>query len=480
LTTLVLERDGSLTTEESAQLARNAVAARRCLIPFAQWTMPRYAAGEHHRLIAEHLEAVERGDLKRLLILAPPQHGKSELCSIRFPAWALCRNPERRIITASYGDVLAHGFGRAVRNCLDSQEAREIFPDVSVAPDSKAANLWHTNQGGRLLAVSIGGGITGHGADILNIDDPVKSREEAESQVYRDKVWAWWKAEAYTRVAAEGAIVITLTPWHEDDLAGRIQAEGVEPWTVLRLPALAEAGDPLSRIKGDPLWPERYPLNALERIRNAVGQRDWAALYQCRPSPIEGAVFQWWPRYETLPALKEILMPIDTAYTGGATSDYTAWAGWGVDANGKAYAVEAGRFKGEIPDAERQVFLAYQSLRQRFPTVPVKPLVRVSVAIDRVAGQHLRRWKVPVVEVKLPTGQTKEGLANLIAPRFEAHLALIPEYAPWLETWLEEHRAFPYAAHDDMVETTLIAMHYVDRRTEYKPSAEPVSVYNWS
>lgn len=468
MTTLQLTRKPGLSREEAEAEAEQALAARKHLLPFAQYTMATYKITPHLEMAANALEAVERGEIKRLLIEFPPRHGKSELVSARFPPWFILRNPDKYFISATYGDILASFYGRRARNIMMLDRVREIFPGVELAHDSKAANLWHTTAGGQYLTTSIGGAITGMGGHILSVDDPIKKREEAESPIFREKVWQWWQAEALTRLEPDGAVILTLTPWHSDDLAGRVIAEqgdvkegGV--WTVIRLPATGEKGDPLGREEGEALWPERFDEEALAGKKSEIGEREWAALYQCRPAPAEGAVWKWFPRYEELPVPQSIVIAIDTAYTESKRSDYTAWAAWGKS-NGRGYLIEADHFRGEIPAAERYVKMFYESMKHRYSMVPIRPIVRRSVAIDRVSSQHLRDKGVPVIPVKLPGGDT-EALANMIAPDFEASRMLIPERASWLEAWLQEHLQFPGGTHDDFVETTITAgwfmFHYI-------------------
>jgi len=230
---------------------------------------------------------VEHGEIRRLMIFAPPRHGKSELVSRRFPAWYLGRHPARQFISASYSADLAGDFGRDVRNVVASRGFAALFPGIGLAEDSTARNRWHTNQGGSYVAAGVGTAITGRGADILNIDDPVKDRQAAESTAIRDATWNWFTSTAYTRLMPGGAIVLTMTRWHQDDLAGRLlaeQAAGGERWDVLSLPALD--------ADGAALWPEAYDTEVLGRIRTAIGERDWAALYMQAPRPAEGAIFK--------------------------------------------------------------------------------------------------------------------------------------------------------------------------------------------
>ncbi len=286
-------------------------------------------------MIAQKLEAVERGDIDRLMIFMPPRHGKSELASKRFPAWCLGRNAHRQIIAASYNSDLASDFGRHVRNIVAAPEFMSVFPEVSLAADSQAANRMNTNRGGAYVAAGVGTAITGRGADIALIDDPFKDREEADSERRRDLVWDWYRSTLYTRLMPGGAVVLIQTRWHEDDLAGRLLAQEPDQWDVLELPAISDAGEAL--------WPEWYNLPALERIKATVGPREWSALYQQRPQPDDGTFFQraWFKEWETLPALR-FYGTSDYAVTDG-DGDYTVHRIWGIDAAGAIYRVDGWR-----------------------------------------------------------------------------------------------------------------------------------------
>ncbi len=261
---------------------------------------------KHIKLIADKLMAVERGEIKRLMIFLPPRHSKSETGTIHFPAWFMMRNPEKRVIVTSYSSELAKTFSRRTRSIV-REFGEELF-NVQLSDESQSVEQWSL-QGhhGMYIAAGVGSGITGQGASLLVIDDPVKSAEEANSPTYRQRVWDWYTSTAYTRLEPDGAVVLTLTRWHEDDLAGRLLAQMEstgEAWEVIRLPALAEdEGDPLGRAIGEPLWPERYGEKEFERIQKAVGSYVWTALYQQRPQAIEGGAFkakwfQWYTKNE--------------------------------------------------------------------------------------------------------------------------------------------------------------------------------------
>lgn len=336
--------------------------AQETLIGFTRYTKPDYRPAGHHKLIADALERVERGECKRLMIFMPPRHGKSELASRRFPAWFLGRNPDRSIIAASYGSDLADDFGREVRDIFASRLFSNVF-DVRLAANSKAASRWHTSGRGGYVAAGVGTAVTGRGAHVLLIDDPFKDRQDADSEVVRERVWRWYTSTAYTRLEGdvsaailedddlwsdflneidageaepfEGAIVLIQTRWNEDDLGGRLlvaQEKGGDQWEVLDLPAISE--------NGDALWPEKFSAERLRRIQAAIGPRDWSALYQQRPSPDEGTFFQraWFGAghgYEEPQAAKRerhIYITSDFAVTddGGDFTEHGVW-GYGAD-----------------------------------------------------------------------------------------------------------------------------------------------------
>ena len=303
--------------------------ARRHLLDFAPEIVFDYVAAPHHALICDRLEAVERGDIDRLMIAMPPRHGKSQLASRLFPAWCLGRNPRTQIIAASYNSDLANDFGRDVRNIVGSPEFANVFPDVSLSVDSKAANRMNTNKGGTYIAAGVGTAVTGRGAKIALIDDPFKDRMEADSERIRDSVWAWYQSTLYTRLMPGGAVVVINTRWHEDDLSGRL-LNGSDKWEVLELPAI--------NPQGEALWPAWYDVLALERIKANIGPREWSALYQQKPQPDEGTFFQrdWLKEWTERPRHLNIYGSSDYAVTDSG-GDYTVHTVWGVDADTNIY-----------------------------------------------------------------------------------------------------------------------------------------------
>lgn len=266
--------------------------ARSDLSAYAAALYRRFELPSHLRELVGVLEAVERGEMDRVIVCMPPRHGKSLITSQLFPSWYLGKNPDKSIIAASYGQELASDFGRRVRNFASEKLHRSIFPECKIADDSDSVHRFHTTVGGAYYAVGAGGPITGRGADLLLIDDPIKSREDANSPAFRRSLQAWYESVAYPRLEPGGAIVLIQTRWHQDDLAGWLLHEHVsEGWKLINFPAIAETTEDW-RTEGQALWPERFPLETLARIREAIGTASWISLYQQRPAPEEGAIFK--------------------------------------------------------------------------------------------------------------------------------------------------------------------------------------------
>ena len=319
-------KQSQLSLEEKSAIR---VVCQNELVPFTGFVNKHYWPAWIHDEIAEKLEAVQSGEIKRLMIFVPPRHGKSELASINFPGWCLGKNPNEEIIVASYSAELAQDFGYKTRNLVNSLEYQEIFK-TKLRDDSQSKAKWLTQEGGGYTAVGVGGAITGRGADILLIDDPFKNREEAESKVIREKVWSWYTSTAYTRLEKGGRVVVILTRWHKDDLAGRLleaEKNGGEHWEVVKFPAIA-LRDEKHRKSGDPLWPEKYDLPALENIKRTVGNYDWSALYQQEPMSSETQEFkqEWFKSIGKEAVLRmdtRRYMTIDTAVSQRDAADYT-------------------------------------------------------------------------------------------------------------------------------------------------------------
>jgi predicted phage terminase large subunit-like protein len=426
--------------------------ARDDLACYAIAHMPQFELASHHRKTIEKLEAVARGEIKRLMIFEPPRHGKSLTATQFFPAWYFGRNPTKSIISSTYGQDLSDDFGRKVRNICASEIQRAIFPGFTISEDASAIRRFTTSVGGSYYAVGRGGPITGRGADLLLIDDPLKDAEEARSEVVRKTLHEWFSSVAYTRLQPDGAIVLVQTRWHEDDLAGRLLTQG-EHWEVINMPAIAEE-DNSFRKAGEALWPERFPLPVLEAIRLQIGGSAWASLYQQRPSAAQGAIFRrdWWRTYRELPAVfKRKVQSWDTAFKTGAENDYSVCTTWGVTDNGY-YLLARWRERVEFPELKRVVAL------QADEWLPNAILVE-----DKASGQSLIQelklaTRFPILAIKVDSDKVTR--AEAVTPLIEAGRVYLPESAPWLADFIDETAAFPNAAHDDQVDSTTQALNY--------------------
>jgi predicted phage terminase large subunit-like protein len=417
------------------------IRAREKLLAFTEYCNPLYQSANHHRLICEKLEQVERGEIDRLMIFMPPRHGKSELASKQFPSWFLGRNPEKQVITASYASELASAFGRDVRNAIASEAFREVFSGVSLSPDSEAKNRFNTNCNGVYVAAGVGAGITGKGAHLALIDDPFKDRQEADSEVTREAVWNWYTSTLFTRLMPGGAVVLIQTRWHEDDLAGRLlEAQGRKEdggeWEVLELPAIRD---------GNALWPEWYNLEALERIRNSIGPRDWSALYQQRPQPDEGGFFQrgWFQTWDKLPKLR-IYGTSDYAVTDGG-GDYTVHRVWGVDAEDNVYRLDGWRGQTTADEwVERKIDLIAKH----------KPLAWfgeggvIRRAVEPMLTRRMRERKIYCRMEWIPSIHDKPTRARGFQSRAAMGKVFFEKGAD-----TSEYLVFPAGKHDDEVDT---------------------------
>jgi predicted phage terminase large subunit-like protein len=425
----------------------------------AQW--PQFERAPHHELIISKLEAVERGEIKRLMISMPPRNGKSFITSSIFPAWVLGRHPQHHIIFATYGQELSDDFGRRVRNFIADPVHQAIFPNCRLSEDSTAAHRFNIKAGGAYFAVGRGGPITGRGADLLLIDDPIKDREEANSGTIRRALHEWYESVAYTRLMPGGAIIIIQTRWHEDDLAGWLLREHTsENWDVLRLPAIAERDEGF-RKEGEALWPERFPLSELERIRMAIGGRAWASLYQQRPAAAEGVIFKrdWWQFFSPPLTVKldQIVQSWDTAFKKGTENDFSACTTWGVAGDGY-YLLHLWRERVEFPELKRVL----ASLAEEW-----KP--NAILVEDKASGQSLiqelkNSTALPLIPVKVDTD--KQTRAQAITPLIEAGKVFLPQSAPWVSDFVEEMACFPNGVHDDVVDATTQALNHLRVKPE--------------
>lgn len=323
--------------------------------PAYQWQWPYLAH------IRAGLDRITRGEIDRLMLFVPPRHGKSSMVTVRYPVWRLERQPDLRVIVGAYNQTLVNRFSRQARRIAQNR--------LELDPERYAVEEWQTSAGGTFRAVGVGGGVTGQGGDLIIIDDPVKSREEAESETYRDKVYDWYTDDLFTRREPGAAIVLIQTRWHEDDLAGRILASEDGPnWTVINLPAEAEEDDPLGREVGAALCPERYDLPALAEIRRVLGLYSYAALYQQRPQPLEGGLFKR-SDFKLAPAPPNTPWRIrywDKAASLSKSAKYSAGVRLSVASDGRVFVEDVIRGQWETRDRRAVMVQAAQLDRQSF------------------------------------------------------------------------------------------------------------------
>jgi len=446
--------------------------ARRSIAEFCLFTDARYQMNWHHRLLCEYLDAFTRKEIRRLMVFMPPRHGKSELVSRKLPAYIFGHNPDANIIATSYSADLAQRMNRDVQRIMDSPPYLDLFPDtrlygrgVRAATDHALRNsdiFEIVGHRGSYRGAGMGGGITGMGGDYIIIDDPIKNREEANSATYREKLWEWYTSTLYTRQERDGSILVTLTRWHEDDLAGRLlEAAKKDPeadqWEVLLLPAAAEAErhhkDP--RQEGEALWPGKYPLAELRRIRATIGIYDWSAMYQQRPQPAGGTIFrrEWMNQtYKELPANATLIQSWDLPFKNSEAS--AKCAGIVMARKGsQLFFVDAVNDKMSFTAS----VTAIKSLTAKHPKALAK------VVEDKANGPAIIDYLGKTIPGMIPFNPkgSKEDRALSVAPYFEAGNVLFPEFAPWKADLIDDLLRFPGGTYKDTVDATVQAILYL-------------------
>lgn len=421
--------------------------------PAYRWDWP------HLEFIRRQLDAVSRGDVRRLMLFVPPRHGKTEIATVRYPVYRLQRDPAIRVVVAAYNQILANKFSRKSRRIATGR--------VPLSSDRVAVEDWETTEGGGLRAVGVGAGITGQGADLIVIDDPVKSREEAESPAYRERVWDWYKDDLYTRLEPGGSIVLIQTRWNVDDLAGRIlSSDDAANWTVVSLPAEAEDNDPLGRAPGDALCPERYDTADLARIKLVLGSASYAALYQQRPTPREGALFkaEWFARryqdsgdvysLDGKPrrfAHKECrrFAVVDPAGGTSGGADYTVITVFGVTPENDLLVLWVERDRFPVEQIVPELKLVCRDWK------PEYVCIESGFLQSRFAREARKVPGMPAIREVDPGGKSKLARALPAIVRAEAGQVYLPQQSPWLDEFLAELLVFTGQndAHDDQVDT---------------------------
>lgn len=476
------------------ELARRALAKRQ-LMPFTWYTDRTYRIAPVHQLIAEYLEQVERfivtggtEGIGRLMIFMPPRHGKSRIVSQSFPAWFLGRNPDRRVILASYTAALASSFGRQVRDILEDTPFQNVFGaksgaenPVRINRDSRAVDSWNLDSPyrGGMKAVGVGGSLTGFGADLMVIDDPVKDRADAESEARRDALWNWYTSTAYTRLERGGAIVLMHTRWHSDDLAGRLlklmaTQPDADQWTVLNLPAIAEdwatgvdvadadralrdgwymCPDALNRKPGEPLWGAKFNRELLDNIHANIGGYEFDALYQQRPRPVDGALIKAYQinivDIDDVPDELTIVRYWDLAVSGREGADYIVGAKIGRSRKGALYILHIKRLPG--PWADARPAMVETMLNDETGVVQGIEVVGQQAGYYQELKRDERLQGRIIESVNPQRVGNKEVRAGVWASRIADGLVYMVR-APWNDEFIAETVAFPRGRHDDQVD----------------------------
>jgi predicted phage terminase large subunit-like protein len=448
--------------------------ARRSLLDFTTYTKPDYEVNWHHALVCDALDRFVAGQIRRLMLFMPPQNGKSELVSRRLPAFILGRNPDAKLIACSYSADLASQMNRDVQRIIDSPEYARVFSDTTlfgshVRSSSKGSYLRNSDifevvgHEGRYKGAGVGGPITGFGFDIGIIDDPTKNREEADSQVYRERLWEWYTSTFYSRMrkGALSSILITLTRWHEDGIEARLlklaqENQDADQWEVISLPAIAEEPQPPDRREeGEPLWPSRFPLAFLKAVQ-AQNPHDFAALYQQRPVPREGNLFKWaWfdDKYvDALPAGATFVRYWDNAGTegGGAYSCGVLLARSGA----RFYVVDVVRGQWSAGEREAVKKATAKSDQQKYGHVQIWQEQEPGSGGKESAEATQRNLAGYSIHAERVTGD-KVTRAEPFAAQCEAGNVYILKDTPekrWNSDYLQELTSFPSGKFKDQVD----------------------------
>jgi len=437
-----------------AQLKRNE-ACQDHFLPFVKAMWPEFITGKHHKIISQKLERVANGELKRLIINMPPRHTKSEFASFLFPAWMMGKNPRMKIIQATHTTELAVNFGRKTKNLIDSDDYKEVFPNVKLAADSKASGRWDTSNGGMYYAVGVGSNLAGRGGDLVIIDDP-HSEQTAMSNNGFDDAWEWYTGGPRQRLQPGGSIVLVQTRWSEKDMTGQLlRSMAKDPladqWEVVELPALFN--------DDKPCWPEYWSFDDLSAVRASIPPSKWNAQYQQNPTGEENAIIrrEWWKKWDrkVVPNLQYVIQSYDTAFSKRETSDFSAITTWGV-------------FYPEESGTPGLILLDSQKGRWDFPELKEVALDQYkywdpdTVIVEAKASglpltHELRTMGIPVVNFTPSKGNDKVTRVHSVSPLFEAGMVWAPDET-FADELIEEVAAFPNGEYDDLVDSMTQAL----------------------
>ena len=466
----------SLDTNTLKLILRNAVAekqekAQNDFLTFVKMVWPDFIQGYHHKIYAEKLNRVATGELKRLIVNMPPRHTKSEFASHLFPANFMGRNPKAKLIQTTHTGELSIRFGRKTKNLLESDEYAEIFPDVHLAADSKAAGRWESNHGGEYFAAGVGGAITGRGADLLIIDDP-HSEQDALSPTVLDGHYEWYTSGPRQRLQPGGAIVLVMTRWSIKDLTSRLlQAQAKEPmadqWEIVEFPAI---------LNDKPMWGNFWNMKDLNKVKASIPVTKWNAQWMQNPVAEEGALIkrEWWQKWdkEKIPDLQYIIQSYDTAFSKKDSADYSAITTWGVftpndDTKPCVILLDAKRGRWNFPELKEMAYKEYKYWEPELILIEAK-------ASGTPLTHELQKAGIPVINFTPSKGNDKHSRVNSVAPIFESGAVYAPVDRRWAEEVIEECAAFPFGDHDDYVDSMTQALmryrqgYFVELKDDFK------------
>ena len=421
---------------------------------FVKEVWPDFVQGYHHKVYAEKLDRVAKGELKRLIVNMPPRHTKSEFASHFFPAFFMGRHPKAKLIQTTHTGELSIRFGRKTKNLLESDEYAKVFPGVHLAADSKAAGRWESNHGGEYFAAGVGGAITGRGADLLVIDDP-HSEQDALSPTVLDGHYEWYTSGPRQRLQPGGAIVLVMTRWSTKDLTGRLLAaqakdELTDQWELVEFPAV---------INDKPMWGNFWDMEGLMKVKASIPLTKWQAQWMQAPTSEEGAIIkrEWWRTWEDedIPKLQYVIQSYDTAYSKKETADYSAITTWGVfqpeeDSKPSLILLDAKRGRWNFPELKKKAMEEYKYWEPEAVLIEAK-------ASGLPLTHELQKSGIPVINYTPSRGNDKHSRVNSVAPLFESGAIWAPN-KKFAEEVIEECAAFPFGDHDDYVDSTTQAL----------------------
>jgi len=448
-----------LDTQTLKYILRNRLLQRQenlqnSFLGFVKEVWPDFVQGYHHKIYAEKLDRVAKGELKRLIVNMPPRHTKSEFASHLFPAFFMGRHPKAKLIQTTHTGELSIRFGRKTKNLLESDEYAKVFPGVHLAADSKAAGRWESNHGGEYFAAGVGGAITGRGADLLIIDDP-HSEQDALSPTVLDSHYEWYTSGPRQRLQPGGSIVLVMTRWSVKDLTGKLleaqaKDELTDQWEVVEFPAI---------LNDKPMWGNFWDMDGLNKVKASIPLTKWQAQWMQAPTSEEGAIIkrEWWRTWEDedIPKLQYVIQSYDTAYSKKETADYSAITTWGVfepeeDSKPNLILLDAKRGRWNFPELKKKAMEEYKYWEPEAVLIEAK-------ASGLPLTHELQKSGIPVINYTPSRGNDKHSRVNSVAPLFESGAIWAPN-KKFAEEVIEECAAFPFGDNDDYVDSTTQAL----------------------